>query len=194
MFADNGLGTNLRLTALISKLASYPQPLLKSVLLHPDVVVQPSCSTLFQAICTARQRIDSVMPGLVGAEEAVRSAKDDLINRVEPSKRSASVASIISLPASIDASFRKGGNSLLKIFSKQKSSAGAAGPGVSSPHSSLSSSVPPHTRKMAMAAVLLEEWLQELAALAQEHSVLRQEEKMFHQHQHDIDMESLYQS
>ena len=193
MFADNGLGTNLRLTALISKLASYPQPLLKSVLLHPDVVVQPSCSTLFQAICTARQRIDSVMPGLVGAEEAVRSAKDDLINRVEPSKRSASVASIISLPASIDASFRKGGNSLLKIFSKQKSSAGAAGP-ASSPQSSVSSSVPPHTRKMAMAAVLLEEWLQELAALAQEHSVLRQEEKMFHQHQHDLDMESLYQS
>ena len=47
---------------------------------------------------------------------------------------------------------------------------------------------------MAMAAVLLEEWLQELAALAQEHSVLRQEEKMFHQHQHDLDMESLYQS
>ena len=193
MFADNGLGTNLRMTALISKLASYPQPLLKSVLLHPDVVVQPSCSTLFQAICTARQRIDSVMPGLVGAEEAVRSAKDDLINRVEPSKRSASVASIISLPASIDASFRKGGNSLLKIFSKQKSSAGAAGP-ASSPQSSLSSSVLPHTRKMAMAAVLLEEWLQELAALAQEHSVLRQEEKMFHQHQHDLDMESLYQS
>ena len=50
-FADNGLGVNLRLTALISKLASYPQPLLKSVLLHPDVVVQPSCTTLFQAIC-----------------------------------------------------------------------------------------------------------------------------------------------
>ena len=50
-FADNGLGVNLRLTALVSKLATYPQPLLKAVLLHPDVVVQPSCSTLFQAIC-----------------------------------------------------------------------------------------------------------------------------------------------
>ena len=49
--ADNGLGTNLRLTALVSKLATFPQPLLKAVLLHPDVVVQPSCTTLFQAIC-----------------------------------------------------------------------------------------------------------------------------------------------
>jgi len=36
--------------------------------------------------------------------------------------------------------------------------------------------VPPHTRQMAGAAVLLEEWLQELAALAQEHSVLYQQE------------------
>ena len=50
-FPDNGLRINLRLTALVSKLATYPQPLLKAVLLHPDLVVQPSCSTLIQAIC-----------------------------------------------------------------------------------------------------------------------------------------------
>ena len=50
-FPDNGLAVNLRLTALVSKLATYPQPLLKAVLLHPDLVVQPSCSTLIQAIC-----------------------------------------------------------------------------------------------------------------------------------------------
>ena len=50
-FPDNGLGINLRLTAVVSKLATYPQPLLKAVLLHPDLVVQPSCSTLIQAIC-----------------------------------------------------------------------------------------------------------------------------------------------
>ena len=59
-FADNGLGINLRLTALVSKLATFPQPLLKAVLLHPDVVVQPSCSTLFQAICEY-QRSDLVI-------------------------------------------------------------------------------------------------------------------------------------
>ena len=50
-FPDNGLSINLRLTALVSKLATFPQPLLKAVLLHPDVVVQPACSTLFHAIC-----------------------------------------------------------------------------------------------------------------------------------------------
>ena len=50
-FSQNNLGVNLRLTALVSKLASFPHPLLKAVLLHPDVVVQPSCSTLIQSIC-----------------------------------------------------------------------------------------------------------------------------------------------
>ena len=42
------LATNLRLTALVSKLAAFPHPLLKAVLLHPDVVVQPTCLTLAQ--------------------------------------------------------------------------------------------------------------------------------------------------
>ena len=50
-FSQNNLGVNLRLTALVSKLASFPHPLLKAVLLHPDVVVQPACRTLIQAIC-----------------------------------------------------------------------------------------------------------------------------------------------
>jgi len=176
-FADNGLGVNLRLTALVSKLATYPQPLLKAVLLHPDVVVQPSCSTLFQAICTARQKIDSIMPGLVGADEAVRSAKDDLHNRIEPHKRSASTTSIISLPATLDAGIRRGGSSFLRMFTSKKPVMGVA---TQSNNLSVVPSVPPHTRKMAMAAVLLEEWLQELAALAQEHSVLLHQEKIFH--------------
>ena len=57
-FPDNGLGINLRLTALVSKLATFPQPLLKSVLLHPDVVVQPACSTLFSAICEYQEYLE----------------------------------------------------------------------------------------------------------------------------------------
>ena len=50
-FSQNNLGVNLRLTALVSKLASFTHPLLKAVLIHPDVVVQPACTTLIQAIC-----------------------------------------------------------------------------------------------------------------------------------------------
>ena len=47
------------------------------------------CKLSLPVTGTARQRIDSVMPGLLGADEAVRSARDDLQNRVGRSKRSA---------------------------------------------------------------------------------------------------------
>jgi len=170
-FSQNNLGVNLRLTALVSKLASFPHPLLRAVLLHPDVVVQPACTTLIQAICAARMRIDSVMPGLLGAEDAVRTAREDLVTRIQPPNRTASNTSIISLPASLgDLSIRRSSTSFLKMFSSKRSAQ-------SGPRSlSTTITVPPHTRHMAMAAVLLEEWLQELAALAQEHSVMQQEE------------------
>ena len=59
------------------------------------------------------------MPGLLGAEEAVRSAKEDLQTRVGASKRSASTASIMSLPASLDAGIRRG-SSILKMFSSKR--------------------------------------------------------------------------
>ena len=126
----------------------------------------------------ARQRIDSVMPGLLGADEAVRTAKADLQTRLGGKPRSASVASLISLPgvASLDAGIRRGGSSLLKMFTgggrRSGGGGGGEGGGVAE------AAVPPHTRKMAMAAVVLEEWLQELAALAQEHSVLLQQERI----------------
>ena len=132
------------------------------------------CKLSLPVAGTARQRIDSVMPGLLGADEAVRAAKDDLQNRVGRSKRSASTASIISLPASLDAGLRRG-SSILKMFSSKRTVVTGV-PEASVPASA--PQVPAHTRKMAMAAVLLEEWLQELAALAQEHSVLQQQEKI----------------
>ena len=129
----------------------------------------------------ARQRIDSVMPGLLGADEAVRTAKADLQTRLGGKPRSASVASLISLPgvASLDAGIRRGGSSLLKMFTGGGRRSGGGGEGgLGSGGGVAEAAVPPHTRKMAMAAVVLEEWLQELAALAQEHSVLLQQERI----------------
>ena len=132
--------------------------------------------TIFSA-GTARQRIDSVMPGLLGAEEAVRTAREDLASRLDPHQRSASTTSIISLPASLDMGLRRGSSSLMRMFSSRRTVTGLP-PGPTSLTTSTELRVPPHTRKMAMAAVLLEEWLQELASLAQEHSVLLQQESL----------------
>ena len=148
------------------------------------------CKLSLPVTGTARQRIDSVMPGLLGADEAVRSARDDLQNRVGRSKRSASSASIMSLPASLDAGLRRG-SSILKMFSSKRNVVTGV------PETSVLPAAPPvpaHTRKMAMAAVLLEEWLQELAALAQEHSVLLQQEKILGNEERILDKELVTES
>jgi len=178
-FSSNSLGVNLRLTALVSKLATFPCPLLKVILIQPDVVVQPSCWTLIQAICTARLRIDSIMPGLLGAEEAVKQARDDLAARIQPPSRN-STSSLMSLPAVVgELSLRRSSNSFLRTFSdrfsrKERISSSSSNNSIIEENKQSSFSIPPHTRQMAMAAVLLEEWLQELAALSQEHAVLQQ--------------------
>ena len=55
LMPNNNLETNLLVTSLISQLASYPHPLLRAVLIHPDIVLQPSVRGLFTAIASLRQ-------------------------------------------------------------------------------------------------------------------------------------------
>lgn len=47
-FLSNSFYTNLHLTGLISKLAVYPQPLLRTYLLDYSLVLQPNVPSLYQ--------------------------------------------------------------------------------------------------------------------------------------------------
>ena len=112
LMPTNNLATNLLVTGVISQLASYPQPLLRSVLLHPDLILQPSIRGLFTAIASLRysyqfiistiklikksmsnhfqiskfmffrQKLDNIMPTLPGAEEGVRTARKFLSEKL----------------------------------------------------------------------------------------------------------------
>ena len=84
---SNSLVTNLLVTSILSKLASRPQPILRSVLLQPDVVFQPSVRGLFTAIASLRQKLDNVMPTLAGADEAICLAKKFLEERVDTERK-----------------------------------------------------------------------------------------------------------
>ena len=170
-----------------------------------------------QAISTARHRIDSCMPGLMGAEEALRAAREDWRNRVgfrlvkshEISRFSQGGAAteqgqqhLPHVPPCLHVrcahhchhhhgprhdpplDVRRSSSRLLNMFSK-KAPAPLIPPSVA---------VPAHTRQMAAAAVLLEEWLQELAALAQEHSVLLQQEKILGNEERILDNELVTES
>ena len=60
------------------------------------------------------------MPGLMGAEEALRMAKEEFMARVEPPARNSSNTSLLSLPATLgDMSIRRSSSRLLNIFSKK---------------------------------------------------------------------------
>ena len=120
---NNNLETNLLVTSLISQLASYPHPLLRAVLIHPDIVLQPSVRGLFTAIASLRQvcicfdkitlvnfnftkflsflqKLDNIMPTFSGSDEAVWAAKKFLNERlsiIHPKRRDSnlSIASTI---------------------------------------------------------------------------------------------------
>lgn len=49
---SNTIYVNFHLTGLISRLAVYPQPLLRTYLLDHDLVLQPNVSSLFQVTHT----------------------------------------------------------------------------------------------------------------------------------------------
>ena len=83
LMATNPLTINLLTTSILSQLAAFPQPLLRSVLIQPDVVFQPSIRGLFTAIASLRQKLDNIMPTLSGSDEAVLLAKKFLTDRVD---------------------------------------------------------------------------------------------------------------
>lgn len=212
LMASNNLITNLLVTSILSRLASQPQPILRSVLLQPDVIFQPSVRGLYTAIASLKQKLDNIMPTLVGADEAIHLSRKFLMERTEDKKVEAkgrrkdsttSMASTIShlgqeanrhrssLSAAFTSIFRKKSGQV-SIATGTNASPGTRPPAAlnnSAPASILDASTDSDTgsvgaynplskevRMQAMAAVLLEEWLLELAAIAQEHSVLQKEQ------------------
>ncbi|PVD34795.1 hypothetical protein C0Q70_06072 [Pomacea canaliculata] len=56
---QNSLYANLLLTGLVSRLAAYPHPLLRSFLLNVNLVFQPTVKSLVQVLSSVRQKVDS---------------------------------------------------------------------------------------------------------------------------------------
>lgn len=61
---ENSYYVNLQLTSLVSRLACYPQPLLRSLLLNSNLVMQPGIKSLFQVLlaCSVYLDISSTIP------------------------------------------------------------------------------------------------------------------------------------
>lgn len=162
---ENSLHVNLLLIGIITQLASYPQPLLRSFLLNTNMVFQPSVRSLYQVLASVKNKIEQFasverdFPGLL------LQAQQYLLFRVDMSDLTPEALTKDSIQ---EASRTGSGKTLLDgpprvlqpFLTNRAKVAGAP------PH------LPLAVRNPMLAAALFPEFLKELAALAQEHSIL----------------------
>ncbi|KAM4751272.1 FHF complex subunit HOOK-interacting protein 1A isoform 2-T4 [Anableps anableps] len=143
---SNSLHVNLLLTGILAQLAAYPQPLLRSFLLNTNLVFQPTVRSLYQVLATVKNQIEELAACRKDFSELITVAQHWLLAR--------------------EASF---------TTADQTSSSG------SNQHEGgriLKNSPPPKPKAISLdqtevfATVLFSEFLKELAAIAQEHSIL----------------------
>ncbi|KAH0557810.1 FHIP family protein AAEL005291 isoform X1 [Cotesia glomerata] len=190
---SNNLYVNLHLTGLISRLAIYHQPLLQSFLLNPSLVFQPSIRSLFQILASLKHKMDKYLSKVENVDELVKQARVFLINRefrIIGAKNNPSMSNL-STPMMKKESFSQ--DSFIRNEPKRRSLTSSLTQifkfGSNSPPQSLKSvtsedtpeqnndfsfkyPVVTPTQHVVICAVIMDEWLKELAAITQEHCVL----------------------
>ncbi|XP_045321746.1 FHF complex subunit HOOK interacting protein 1A [Leopardus geoffroyi] len=162
---ENSLHVNLLLIGIITQLASYPQPLLRSFLLNTNMVFQPSVRSLYQVLASVKNKIEQFasverdFPGLL------IQAQQYLLFRVDMSDMTPE--SLTKDPiqdgsrTGIGKNLLDGPPRVLQPFLTNRAKVAGVPP-----------SLPLPVRNTMLAAALFPEFLKELAALAQEHSIL----------------------
>ncbi|KAI5703039.1 hypothetical protein M8J75_007028 [Diaphorina citri] len=178
------LYTNLLVTGIISRLAIYPQPLIHSFLLDHSLVFQPSIRSLFQIISSLKQRLETQLRTERHLDKLTREAEKCLLEREDrlsaPARVSSGSQSLGSMggaptPSAFERfdNKRKSFSDTIGGFFKRSSKE----PQLEScsqgyryiNRSGLDSSK--KSRRAVLCAILLTEWLKELAAITQEHTV-----------------------
>ena len=186
----NGLQLNLQLMTVLTRLSLYPQPLLRSCLLDQAIVLQPSVRSLLQTLGKLKHRIDVATAALPQLAELVRWARARLAAREEQPVSTAAASAPPAAGSALKSEPRR--LSLNSVASMLRRSLGGSGGSGGSDRSleptpdgtgfrytarpAVSGGGPPAAedgaaRRLVTAAVLLEQWLLELAAVSQEHTV-----------------------
>lgn len=162
---ENSLHVNLLLIGIVTQLASYPQPLLRSFLLNTNMVFQPSVRSLYQVLASVKNKIEQFasverdFPGLLIQAQQYLLFRVDMSDVVPaaPTKDPIQEGS----RTESDKSLLDGPPRVLQPFLGNRAKAARAPP-----------SLPQPVKNTMLAAALFPEFLKELAALAQEHSIL----------------------
>ncbi|GFQ92355.1 FTS and Hook-interacting protein [Trichonephila clavata] len=199
MMMQNDVYTNLHLTGIISRLACYPQPLLRSFLLNPSLVFQPTVRSLFQVLGSLKQKVDSYSYTVDNYEELVNQSKQFLYNRVQnlvkPFTTRVYSDSVSRVHSASFSGFQRGEprrRSLTSFLFRKSSFLRNRDHGFSkepmlesisdgqgyryvskpTPYSLEGEMESVKAKNAIFCAVILEEFLKELAAIAQEHSII----------------------
>ncbi|KAK2863265.1 hypothetical protein Q5P01_002798 [Channa striata] len=154
---ENSIAVNLLVTGILSQLASYPQPLLRSFLLSTDSTHMPNVRTLYQVLVSVHAQIERYVAARPDYPSLVTQAWRFLLAKDQDSK------------------FREclqpqGGNIILDPSLPN----GCVRNALALPPSSILPPCPPilpQARSRVFAIALYAEFLKELAAIAQEHSI-----------------------
>lgn len=161
---DNSLHVNLLLIGIITQLACYPQPLIRSFLLNTNMVFQPSVRSLYQVLASVKNKIEQFASVEKDFPRLLLQAQQHLLSRADVSEATIELLT----KDKINIRGEGGGQNV------QEPPQNALQPQLSSKAKKAIPlpSVPSHVRTAILGAVLFPEFLKELAALAQEHSIL----------------------
>lgn len=187
---SNSLYVNLHLTGLISRLAVYSQPLLRTYLLDNSLVLQPDVPSLFQIIGSMMQKIDEYMSRQSDSVNLLRQARTFLQERetrlVNARRNIIESRNSIASSTSTESyepfqrnrpkrrSFTSSFPSFSNMFTRKVSNTEPSIQLISPSEDSVNSLYHPRfseAQHVALCAVILDEWVKELAALAQEHTI-----------------------
>ncbi|XP_071951281.1 FHF complex subunit HOOK-interacting protein 1B-like isoform X2 [Antedon mediterranea] len=195
---SNSLYVNLLVTGIITRLAYYPQPLIRSFVLNTNIIMQPSVRSMIQVLSSVRNKLDSYAGTVDNFEYLLLRAKRYLFAREElafstqrgrvftlredhfreePPKKSSTLDSNAnkSRKLSITDLFRRGKrNKSVKASEKQKLKS------IKDVEKNKQDSKDPRyetlrTKNAVYCAVVFEEFLKELSAICHEHAVFNME-------------------
>ncbi|KAM6909229.1 FHF complex subunit HOOK-interacting protein 1A-like [Xenentodon cancila] len=154
---ENTIAVNLLVTGILAQLASYPQPLLRSFLLSADPQSQSSVRTLYQVLVSVHAQVERYVTARPDYPALVTQAWRFLLAKDQDGKFRECLES-------------QGGDIILDP-SLPNGSVKTALP--LPPLSVLPPcpTIPPYAKSRVFAIILYAEFLKELAAIAQEHSI-----------------------
>ncbi|KAK6322975.1 hypothetical protein J4Q44_G00053140 [Coregonus suidteri] len=148
---ENPIPVNLLVTGILSQLATYPQPLLRAFLLNTNTVTQPNVRTLYQVLVSVRGQIENYAADQTEFPATVREAWRYLLARDQALK----------LRELLQDSHGDNRKRVLPNGTQQITQNVPPCP-----------KIPPQARNRVFAMVIYAEFLKELAAIAQEHSIV----------------------